>query len=41
VPKLTQAKDQIKAVVQNLYNLMVQTHDHQGTLTEDAMKREM
>ncbi|KAF2680340.1 mediator of RNA polymerase II transcription subunit 10 [Lentithecium fluviatile CBS 122367] len=32
---------QMKDIVQNLYNLMVQSFDHQGNLTHDAMKREI
>lgn len=32
---------QLKDVVQNLYNLIVQPFDHQGSQTQDAMKREM
>ena len=39
--KLTARLEQLKLIVQNLYNLIVQSLDHQGTLTEDAMKREM
>ncbi|KAF2834695.1 mediator of RNA polymerase II transcription subunit 10 [Patellaria atrata CBS 101060] len=38
---LTVNSDQIKAVIQNLYNLIVQSLEYQGTLTEDAMKREI
>jgi hypothetical protein len=32
---------QLKDVVQNLYNLIVQPFDHQGNATQDAMKREV
>lgn len=32
---------QLKVIVQYLYNLIVQGLDHQGSLTEEAMKREM
>ena len=32
---------QMKRIIQNLYQLVVQVHDFQGTNTEDAMKREM
>lgn len=32
---------QLKDIVQNLYNLIVQPFDHQGSATQDAMKREM
>ncbi|KAF2875543.1 mediator of RNA polymerase II transcription subunit 10 [Massariosphaeria phaeospora] len=32
---------QLKDIVQNLYNLMVQSFDHQGTSTQNAMKREI
>lgn len=32
---------QLKDIVQNLYNLIVQSFDHQGPPTHDAMKREM
>lgn len=38
---LAQIDEQLKLIVQNLYNLIVQSLDHQGTLTEDAMKREI
>ncbi|OCK82232.1 mediator of RNA polymerase II transcription subunit 10 [Lepidopterella palustris CBS 459.81] len=38
---LIQIDEQLKAIVQNLYNLIVQSLDHQGSLTEDAMKREI
>jgi len=31
----------MKAIVQNLYNLIVQAFDHAGPATEDAMKHEM
>jgi mediator of RNA polymerase II transcription subunit 10 len=31
----------MKDIVQNLFNLMVQSFDHQGNPTHDAMKREM
>ena len=34
-------EDQLKAIVQNLFNLIVQAFDHQGSSTQDAMKREM
>jgi mediator of RNA polymerase II transcription subunit 10 len=27
--------------VQNLYNLIVQSYDHHGSKTDEAMKREM
>ncbi|KAF2651991.1 mediator of RNA polymerase II transcription subunit 10 [Lophiostoma macrostomum CBS 122681] len=32
---------QLKDIVQNLYNLVVQPFDHQGNATQDAMKREI
>jgi mediator of RNA polymerase II transcription subunit 10 len=32
---------QLKDIVQNLYNLIVQSYDHHGSKTQDAMKREM
>jgi mediator of RNA polymerase II transcription subunit 10 len=32
---------QLKDIIQNLYNLIVQPFDHQGNATQDAMKREM
>ncbi|KAK7531697.1 mediator of RNA polymerase II transcription subunit 10 [Phyllosticta citribraziliensis] len=32
---------QMKRIIQNLYQLVVQVHDFQGTNTEDAMKREI
>jgi mediator of RNA polymerase II transcription subunit 10 len=31
----------MKDIVQNLFNLMVQSFDHQGNATQDAMRREM
>jgi hypothetical protein len=39
-PVLT-AEAQLKDIVQNLYNLIVQSYDHHGNKTQDAMKREM
>ncbi|KAL1632355.1 RNA polymerase II mediator complex subunit [Neofusicoccum ribis] len=39
--KLEPVDGQIKKVVQNLFQLVVQVHDYQGTNTEDAMKREI
>ncbi|KAF2009184.1 mediator of RNA polymerase II transcription subunit 10 [Aaosphaeria arxii CBS 175.79] len=36
-----QVETQLKDIVQNLYNLIVQSFDHQGNPTQDAMKREM
>jgi mediator of RNA polymerase II transcription subunit 10 len=38
---VSQAEIQLKDIVQNLYNLIVQSFDHQGSQTHDAMKREM
>jgi hypothetical protein len=35
------AEAQLKDIVQNLYNLIVQSYDHRGSPTQDAMKREM
>jgi mediator of RNA polymerase II transcription subunit 10 len=32
---------QLKDIVQNLYNLIVQSYDHHGSKTDEAMKREM
>jgi mediator of RNA polymerase II transcription subunit 10 len=32
---------QLKDIVQNLYNLIVQSYDHRGSPTQEAMKREM
>ncbi|CAA9958988.1 hypothetical protein HRS9139_02361 [Pyrenophora teres f. teres] len=32
---------QLKDIVQNLYNLIVQAYDHHGSKTQDAMKREI
>ncbi|KAG9191203.1 mediator of RNA polymerase II transcription subunit 10 [Alternaria panax] len=31
---------QLKDIVQNLYNLIVQAYDHHGSKTQEAMKRE-
>lgn len=41
VLSLTKPVDHMKDVVQNLYNLIVQTYDHRGTNTELAMREEM
>jgi mediator of RNA polymerase II transcription subunit 10 len=35
------AEAQLKDIVQNLYNLIVQAYDHHGNKTQEAMKREM
>ncbi|KAH8707607.1 mediator of RNA polymerase II transcription subunit 10 [Phaeosphaeriaceae sp. PMI808] len=35
------AEAQLKDIVQNLYNLIVQSYDHHGIKTEEAMKREI
>jgi mediator of RNA polymerase II transcription subunit 10 len=35
------AEAQLKDIVQNLYNLIVQSYDHRGGQTQEAMKREM
>jgi hypothetical protein len=35
------AEAQLKDIVQNLYNLIVQSYDHHGSKTDEAMKREM
>ena len=32
---------QLKDIIQQLYNLIVQSYDHQGSATQEAMKREM
>jgi len=32
---------QLKDIVQNLYNLIVQSYDHHGDKTQEAMKREI
>jgi hypothetical protein len=32
---------QLKDIVQNLYNLIVQSYDHRGNQTQEAMKREV
>ncbi|KAF2139624.1 uncharacterized protein K452DRAFT_328053 [Aplosporella prunicola CBS 121167] len=37
---LNQIDEQLKIVVQNLFNLVVDVHDHQGSATEEAMKAE-
>lgn len=37
---LIQLTDQMKAIIQNLYNMIVQAHDHQGTSTENAMREQ-
>lgn len=38
---LHQVDKQLKDIVQNLYNLIVQSVEHQGASTQDAMKKEM
>ncbi|OAK99131.1 mediator of RNA polymerase II transcription subunit 10 [Phaeosphaeriaceae sp. SRC1lsM3a] len=35
------AEAQLKDIVQNLYNLIVQSYDHRGSQTQEAMKREI
>jgi len=40
-PSLDDVDGQLKAIVQNLYNLIVQSLDHQGPTTESAMKTEI
>jgi mediator of RNA polymerase II transcription subunit 10 len=32
---------QLKDIVQNLYNLIVQGYDHHGDKTQEAMRREV
>lgn len=32
---------QLKDIVQNLYNLIVQAYDHHGSKTQEAIRREM
>lgn len=39
--RMNKVEEELKAVIQNLYNLIVQALDHQGSVTQDAMKREM
>ena len=38
---VTVVETQLKDIVQNLYNLIVQSFDHHGGKTQEAMKREM
>lgn len=38
---ILEAETQLKDIVQNLYNLIVQSYDHHGSRTQEAMKREM
>lgn len=38
---LKEIEAQLKDIVQNLFNLMVQGYDHQGPKTQDAIKREV
>jgi mediator of RNA polymerase II transcription subunit 10 len=40
-PLCTAVEAQLKDIVQNLYNLIVQSYDHHGSKTQDAMKREI
>ena len=39
--QIDKVQDELKAIIQNLYNLIVQALDHQGSPTQEAMKREM
>lgn len=38
---IAEVEAQLKDIVQNLYNLIVQGYDHHGNTTQEAMKREM
>jgi mediator of RNA polymerase II transcription subunit 10 len=38
---IVEVEAQLKDIVQNLYNLIVQAYDHHGNTTQEAMKREM
>lgn len=38
---ISTVETQLKDIVQNLYNLIVQSFDHHGSKTQDAMKREI
>ena len=38
---LKEVETQLKDIVQNLFNLMVQAYDHQGDRTQDAIRREV
>ncbi|KAH7382344.1 mediator of RNA polymerase II transcription subunit 10 [Pyrenochaeta sp. MPI-SDFR-AT-0127] len=38
---ISMVETQLKDIVQNLYNLIVQSFDHHGSKTQDAMKREI
>lgn len=38
---VARAEDQMKEIVQSLYNLIVQGYDHQGAPTIGAMRRDM
>ncbi|KAF2199262.1 RNA polymeras-like protein II mediator complex subunit 10 [Delitschia confertaspora ATCC 74209] len=39
--QLDQVQNELKAIIQNLYNLIVQTTNHEGSPTQMAMKREI
>ena len=41
IAAILEAEAQLKDIVQNLYNLIVQAYDHHGSKTQEAMKREM
>lgn len=41
VAAIVEVEAQLKDIVQNLYNLIVQAYDHHGNTTQEAMKREM
>ncbi|KAJ9637238.1 RNA polymerase II mediator complex subunit [Coniosporium apollinis] len=38
---LPDVEEHLKKLVQSLYNLIVQSYDHQGAASQDAMKREI
>ncbi|EMD90481.1 hypothetical protein COCC4DRAFT_126896 [Bipolaris maydis ATCC 48331] len=38
---IVEVEAQLKDIVQNLYNLIVQAYDHHGNTTQEAMKREI
>ncbi|KAF2102149.1 mediator of RNA polymerase II transcription subunit 10 [Rhizodiscina lignyota] len=38
---LRRVDDQMKSIVQNLFNLIVQAHDHKGAATENAMREQI
>jgi mediator of RNA polymerase II transcription subunit 10 len=41
IAAIIDVEGQLKDIVQNLYNLIVQAYDHHGSKTQEAIRREM